>query len=133
MDFDEMPAGREMDSLVAEHAMGRHCFCDADPANCEVHHPDVLLPYSTDIEAAWQVMDELGLSLICGSDKVWHCGRFDLWFEVGPGDLFDWIYGNDEGVSYSAPLAICRAALKIRGTKSRWGAKWIRYIREHVL
>lgn len=67
MNIDQIPAGRELDVLVAERVMGkqvyRHagsheaCFCqiegDDDISIC--HGP--IPQYSTDISAAWEVVE----------------------------------------------------------------------------
>jgi hypothetical protein len=86
--IDEMPAGREMDALVAEKVMGNKleygCFiddgyaddCVTDICDCAIAEslhkekekfPDKCqywreldpLPYSTDIAAAWEVVKKL--------------------------------------------------------------------------
>ncbi len=85
-----LEAGRDLDALVAEKVMGETCLFTA-PA------------YSTDIAAAWQVVDKL------------HALSFYL--EVGSAG---WMarFANisaTEASAATAPLAICLAALKAVG------------------
>lgn len=113
-----MKPGRELDALVAEKVMGYHV---------EVHHPmGLVLPepyisragalvlcpaYSTDIAAAWGVMDRLKadkdnyfIELIWDYDN-WYCPVTT--HSVDKQKLLT-------GWS-SAPLAICLAALRVYG------------------
>lgn len=92
-DILAMPAGREMDVTVGYHVM-------------DLHGPPWIYPkYSTDIAAAWEVLDTEAV-------REW---MFEM-EPVGNGMLR--IIGKAES-SYSgatiiadtAPLAICRAAL----------------------
>lgn len=104
-----MEAGRELDALVAEQVMGLRY----------VQGPHPTIPrYSTDIAAAWHVVDKMGWS---------YC-----YFELGhqPFDAFSDGEGGDYPVSSywycsaeqeyraegaSPPHAICLAALKAVG------------------
>lgn len=67
MNVNELQAGRELDALVAERVMGckpkkRHddwvCTCDQDDhaIQSDNHEVPYLLYYSTNIEAAWEVV-----------------------------------------------------------------------------
>ena len=101
-----MNAGRELDAEIAEEVMGwtprgahpiHGCPMFATGSN------DTFAPYfSTDIAAAWQVVQKMGESCdqatieVCGGE--WMC-EFD-----GVGDQ-----------AHTAPLAICLAALKAVG------------------
>ena len=104
--YDDMPAGRELDALVAEKIFGL-CRWDGVP---NAFHPKVVQwwqteqpcnppPYSTDIAAAWEIVEKLRLAIgpsYCGSG--WYC---------------TWMTGGAHGaIADSAPLAICRAALR---------------------
>jgi hypothetical protein len=87
-----MPAGREMDALIAERVF--KTTEDDDWGS------DGLLSFSTDIAAAWQVVEKLKpnyplLDMYCIGDWA---------SSFGDGE---WGYGYAE----TAPLAICRAAL----------------------
>lgn len=108
--IDAMPAGRELDALVAEQVLGKkvelyrlcpvpyHRFKDTEQG----------IPYySTDIAAAWEVVEKV--------QRINGRFRVDI---VGP------CQGSDEySVGFlpmlsgygTAPLAICRAALKAVG------------------
>lgn len=128
-----MPAGREMDALVAEKVMGQTNFLhpgfyweersteDGDGWNgmvcprCGANETDnwkekCTKHYSTDIVAAWEVLT---------SFKTWSC--FDLDQEQYPDEEGDkelcgcTLMTNDTGFGMkrgeTMPLAICRAAL----------------------
>lgn len=88
-----MPAGPELDALVAEKVMGLKPACR---------------PYSTSIEAAWEVVGELmdakRLFIMHGGfgDDFEVCFNPDI-EDSAPDDL--WVKCS------TAPLAICRAAL----------------------
>ena len=99
-----MPAGREMDALIAEnvfnvfvHRLNGSAF-SVSMLN-EIPH------YSTDISAAWEVVEKLHKE-----NDI-----FDVWHEKDTG--FDWwceVVNNGDGWNVNAktaPLAICRAAL----------------------
>lgn len=119
--MSELNAGRELDALVAERVMGltsfKHDGYDGECAKCgfewDPHRggpgtacpiPD---PYSTDIAAAWEVVEKL-----CASGKGFtleHPG-----FSPGTPDIhvFASFGMSPYMVAETAPLAICRAALK---------------------
>lgn len=136
MNYDTMEAGREMDALVAEKVMG-YCVClltgkstmqvhptnnwghscgyrnDVPMARCYNCKKPVWLnkdyfslkagaPFSTSISAAWEVVEKMSSTPM---------GAFQLtemregWEAHWPGvDVF----------APTAPLAICRAALKTK-------------------
>src|SRR3990167_6351484 len=107
MDIDAMPAGRTMDELVAERVMGYECDCEGGTkSDCPIHgrQPRSLNRYSTDIFDAWQVVQEIGLivgkEIISIPDSKWVARN--SWADIGI-----------RAVAETAPLAICRAALKI--------------------
>ena len=88
-----MPAGREMDALIAEqftnfkHYDGRWWWQEG--------FLDELPDYSTDIGDAWKVVEKFyNHCMLNNVHGVWEC-----------------YLPNGEGKSKSAPLAICRAAL----------------------
>jgi len=103
-DIDNLQAGRELDALVVTEIMGYE--------GCVLAHGDSTFPpYSTDIAAAWLVVEKLSAlklrAQIEDSDgKSWTC-TFHKWI----GAPFCW---DDVGSSIAdtAPLAICRAALR---------------------
>ena len=96
----QMPAGREMDLLVAIRLMGEDASLlkvNREDSYFENHLPR----YSTDIAAAWEVVEKMQ--------------SFDLEMEY-PGEwrASAMLAGSDWGQTISdqtAPLAICRAAL----------------------
>lgn len=104
-----MNAGRELDALVAEKVMGfRHH--PAMPGYDEMWFMSdggsIDLPnYSTDIAAAWQVVEKLRLGIAPMGDGKWGVAMRDQ-----PVNSI-----KDLTINESAPLAICLAALKARG------------------
>jgi hypothetical protein len=111
--IDAMPAGREMDALVAERVMGwvrhpdsmyRH-WCERQPDGtlrfldqCEPLHTVRPWHPSTDIAAAWEVVEKLV------SEQGLHLWWHNVW-------LVDFALSGAQRAE-TAPLAICRAALK---------------------
>ena len=100
-----MPAGREMDVLIAEKVMGWktgergvNAGYWVNDKGKEVHFKDTWYP-SADVTVAWEVVEKFkGISLRCHG-KFWFCD-FDV-------EGKDYEYSQ----SLTAPLAICRAAL----------------------
>lgn len=107
-----MSPGRELDTLVAEKVMGR--IVSLDPLWMKIYEtPDAFVetsqsrawrrwlhPYSTDIAAAWEVVEKLcDVELRDGWDgkRWWRC-------TIG--------HKHASARAYSAPHAICLAALK---------------------
>lgn len=121
-----MKAGRELDALVAEKVMGMGKPPYGDASNCPTCGYDGLWseeiqPYSTDIAAAWMVVEHLKNTL---NGKEW-TGEFNLFFN---GEKYEcwWSFSRrtneglyetskDESIAETAPLAICLAALKTIG------------------
>jgi len=112
-----LKAGRTLDALVAERVMGIEHRCARQPNGMRF---DIVCPvcdtaehYSTDITAAWAVVETLhGRMTIMGPGAVeifdkgervsqWTCAFMD---EDGYPDYF--------AEADTAPLAICLAALK---------------------
>ncbi len=119
MNADEMSAGRELDSLVAEKVMGftvYQSFLDLAAAMPVFpalvwHEEHWNIVYgdgnawktwepSTDIAAAWQVVEHFGVI------EIFHTFEHSPWLVRIPVD----VYYNGE--ADTTPLAICRAALK---------------------
>jgi hypothetical protein len=103
-----MEAGLEMDELVTESVMGwerrtfKHDGVDfwhlPGTARCELDVP----PYSTDIAAAWQVVEKASLFKL---DCLQIHDSSDWWCEIA-------LEGRPyEATADTAPLVICRAAL----------------------
>jgi len=107
--LSELEAGPELDSLVDEKIFGR-----------EYIRGYGALPYSTDIGAAWEVVEKmrnwpnghwwLSLSQIAGVRGEWRAG-----FSFG-GMAVD--HSPKFVVADTAPLAICLAALKAIDAKT---------------
>lgn len=161
MNIDTMPAGREMDALVAEKVMGlkRHSiikaqiggFCkpgcdgsseDDEYSGCSCNEKGdgwkckwcdslwhskptreasmdnfcrFFRSYSTDIAAAWEVVEKIGGMLNLTSNPYNGSGEWRASFN-SPNP-------NPPGYALTAQLAICRAALKAvgHGTSERRG------------
>jgi hypothetical protein len=103
-----MPAGRELDALVAEQAMGWNVCGTADNDKAGIAPGQqcsaVRIPkYSTDIASAWDV-----LMKVQDVGSLQNFGGFGWRCEIhatGPGTR------DCAGEADTAPLAICRAAL----------------------
>ncbi len=100
-----MPAGREMDALIAEKIFGNFVH-RLSGGKYGIGSLMLEIPnYSTDIADAWEVAEKLHKE-----NDI-----FDVWHEKDTG--FDWwceVVNNGGGWSANAknaPLAICRAAL----------------------
>ena len=130
MDIDKMEAGRELDALVAEKVMGLepcdkwelfrhgglsgpewiHDVCQEDHTCYPKENPSA---YSTDIAAAWKVVERLcelpSVGIIIKAYPKWnekHERNFLYEYVATFPDL------GLQAVADTAPLAICRAALK---------------------
>ena len=109
-----MPAGRELDVLVAEKVMGEKGFKPVIDAITEFNGFGVINRpvygeiefscYSTSIVAAWEVVEKFIFQLHHGVDGYW-CVLMTP-EEINGQDVFE--AGGD-----TAPLAICRAALLV--------------------
>jgi hypothetical protein len=106
-----MNPGRELDSLIAEKVMGEK-FVPYDlmltsyPGNTVYATP----PYSTDLAAAWEVMEKLGLAI--GKNEIYpELGAYVCLESMSEGE--SWLF-NSNYATYAdtAPHAICLAALK---------------------
>ena len=140
MDIDKLEAGRELDALVAEKVMGwredaYHYWADPGggdetfwvvAGSTEDHPGNRAWCPSTDISAAWGVVEHVRRM---HPARVWfelYAPRGDLpWTAVFFTRCLEWedsMYemGSDRIIPSSgkeAPLAICRAALKVVGVK----------------
>lgn len=122
MNVDQMPAGIEMDALIAEKVIGakwdesrcRVCGFSLDPDgkmcrsdDCSMRpvparRADAIAPYSTDIAAAWQVVERLRF---CVVTRVMSRGTYKAIAKVSRSKP------QVSAHAETAPLAICRAAL----------------------
>lgn len=126
---ENLPAGRELDALVAVKVMGWQMFpyfrflsagnCELSycPPGAEVHISTVreVPPYSTDITAAWRVVermhesDQWRFALEFSGRKCNVEATFDVWRPEGHRVAKEW--GGEQDVAY----VICLAALKAVG------------------
>lgn len=116
-DIRKMEAGPELDGMVLRLVFGdtrdvepNNFFRDAELHEWRMAHPNRVRdvpPYSTDIAAAWEVVEWLSHNAeevaVGHTNDGWDC---DIWF-------FQQLENNHaiHGTSETAPLAICRAAL----------------------
>jgi hypothetical protein len=96
-EIDALPAGPELDDLIERHIYGQSLRRGWAP-----------MPASTEIEWAWKVVEHLQAEGICLLVRPYLQGGFRV------------SYGTPEEIDYAtaetAPLAICRAALKAKVT-----------------
>jgi len=116
MQVDEMEAGRELDALVAERVMGAVPAHTPGDWMVAVGAPPYyrfggsvrgLPDYSTNIAAAWQVVERM-------SEQALPCVMHDGQMWVGE---FYCITYSHTAYAHTAPLAICRVALKAVGVE----------------
>jgi NAD dependent epimerase/dehydratase family enzyme len=110
-----MPAGREMDRLIAEKVMNWYVspsgMVDRQHKPGDIFLNDVCETWepSTNIAAAWEVAEKLKIVVIPLSDNKGWAAQADEEFDPDLGwyerPVEEWV--NAE----TAPLAICRAAL----------------------
>lgn len=107
-----MNPGRELDALIAEKVMGLEIVHLGEPSKPFVKNftgTSEPTEYSTDIAAAWEVVERL-------KDSE-HAFGFELTQDQG--ELCEWLAYFGEGrfkaESETAPHAICLAALKAVG------------------
>ena len=126
--MSELPAGRELDALVAEKVMGwditnpsiwwgnREVSGPFPDCDCTSHREATTIPeFSTGIAAAWEVVEKLKGQLTLQ-------GPHSVGFNEGESYPNHWTAGFTDkawddirGEANTAPLAICRAALKAVG------------------
>ena len=121
VNIDTMPAGREMDALVAEKVMGMKVSKKGGLRWRVNRRTELLSKYSTSISAAWEVVEKLKDAM----STIGMAGTFNMEFdlesgqwEVGYTDLdYDKGWCWEDGwpvMADTAPLAICRASLKAK-------------------
>ena len=123
---DKLEAGRELDALVAKKVMGLFVIptCDGFKGPFIAETPETsglfgrpkfvepfLLPgYSTSISAAWEVVEKLNIPW------VWALSNYHNEWEVELTRI-DIDHQGVHAHASTAPLAICRAALKAMEVK----------------
>ncbi|MBA7539583.1 hypothetical protein ES705_31863 [subsurface metagenome] len=133
-----MEPGPELDTLVAEEVMGHPmpdfipedaldlylagtpihydswtCVCRYDEGDTPKWVPD---PYSTDIPAAWPVVEKLTEEWTkrnkpISIEVIYDCGAYETKIETWNDDKKDWNEPIFSGSCEAAPEAICKAAL----------------------
>jgi hypothetical protein len=115
--IDDLQAGRELDALIAEKVMGIKCGACLQDGQLEPITMDwrEIPHYSTDIAAAWEVVEKAYLvirpSLLHGSNLQWIAGQLKGVRASGLIEIIKETYTEAE----TAPLAICKAALRAIG------------------
>jgi hypothetical protein len=121
-----MPAGREMDALIAREIFGM--TIDRTFKGEWVVNPSYYIgslgesrargwapkPYSTDIAAAWEVLEAVSKKYECATvvGREYPYGRMMYAAALVGGNLrYDNPYLRLSALADTAPLAICRAAL----------------------
>ena len=116
--MSELLAGRELDALVAERVMGWHregvLLWPPDCKRTKWVHGVSVPPYSTQMAFAWEVVEKLKerVLVIVGGGPNDEGGCEDWYCTV---KSFGYRQFQDQEwseVANTAPLAICRAALK---------------------
>lgn len=106
------PAGRDLDAMIAEKVMGWRRQSEA-PQDVWQRHDERLaeLPkFSTDIAAAWQIVEKLGPDDIFLTITLLPDGEYECTAQNEIGETL--MLGKSGHVKAdSAPLVICRAAL----------------------
>jgi hypothetical protein len=118
MDTNQMPAGREMDALVAEKIMGwaKHPHTDSPTFWWEGPTKSYLigdLPhYSTDISNAWEVLEEMQSGIFSARQRFYQAlnEQVDIQAGLPMGQHVAWPAALGM-LCKVMPLAICRAAL----------------------
>lgn len=115
-----MKKAREVDILMAQRVLGHSIYYEKSGAIREKAHNGQSRPlrsYSTDISAAWELVEKLGMTLIpvaggwfalVGPKAAWdNPAEFLAFLQKG-----DFVNGG-AAVGESAPLTVCMAALKV--------------------
>ncbi len=116
MNLDSPKAGRELDALIGEKIFGvRYEFMHNDYMIPDPEDPvayDVCPHYSTDIAAAWQVLEKL-LTMTENRDiHLEHLGNDETEGYWGVSTCYQLGEWQDWMRAETAPLAICLAALQ---------------------
>lgn len=107
-----MPAGREINRLVAKEVMKwshdpEVPYYDVVKEDGTIEHVTIRWAPSEDIYAAWEVVEHFGTFSLARAwkldDKEWR--GYSCWLGVGPEGY--------SALAETAPLAICRAALLV--------------------
>ena len=106
---------RKIDELVAKHVMGLNAFWFGPELvytkgeYVSEEQPKYIVDfYSSDISAAWEVVEKLELVVVSNFEGGWYAGQ-PAWLSPATLEV-----GNEVEAG-TAPLAICLAALKVKG------------------
>ena len=123
IDYNSMPAGAEMDALIAERVMGFKRYRDRDTGgvyllenpslkvweqvedNANISSEQGLDVFSTDIRSAWRVVRKMCFPIGSHSFNLDYADVFNRG-TVWSAEFYGVAFGE------TAALAICRAALK---------------------
>lgn len=119
MSRETMQAGRELDALIAAKVMGKRVVPDSlnggAPLEFFGEYPEgiYLVPklYSSEIRQAWKVIERLIADGWFPQVQFNNWGA-ESWYVTLTRDTSDKRFGHGSGVAATAPLAICRAALR---------------------
>jgi hypothetical protein len=110
----------EIDAWVAEYVLGHNLILQKKGAIKErdrLGNIRPLRPYSKDINAAWEVVRELSITLIPIAGGSWFAlvGKEDGW--ASPAEIFEYLKAGDfvqsgAAVAKNPALSICLAALR---------------------
>jgi hypothetical protein len=116
VNIDTLPAGREMDALVAEKVMGRQvsasCVC-CHGASCARHDDREIAPYSINLAVAWILFEKVSKLIHNTLYKIEqdHRGIVTVTLDLEVG-MEDERSISVEALPNEVALAICRVALK---------------------
>ena len=116
MNIDDMSAGREMDTRIADYVMGGYesktigfITFPGGKSQVEAHADFDKVPhYSTKIEDAWRVVEK-------AFKRGWMIEPFNVEYEAAV--VYVWANGTHQFIAQgdTVQVAVCRAALKAVG------------------
>jgi hypothetical protein len=107
-EVDALPAGREFDAVIAERAMGMRPAGERMMGWSDDAQWEPLPKYSTEIAAAWLLLEKFNLNVWQNQKPEFDQFNGGRW-NANYWDQFPYALGKAD----TAPMAICRAALKI--------------------
>lgn len=114
-----MNSGRQLDQIIAKQVFGHMLAQKENGAWIEgtENGERPLAPYSTNMSAAWEVAQKMGITLLPISDGSWFALVTERKGWDSPEQMCEYIQERKfsqagAAVNVDAPLAICEAALK---------------------